>query len=400
MSQLASVLTINTGIETAWGEQVAHQLALAVNAQTLYGPFHSSVICAAEDIAQAVSLLPAAHTSIHIVLRDGDVLADGLTLSLPRNHIAKLIRRCRAHAVGRIVVGRGLEALEVAEFVHLLSKLPEELREHGGLSSSLVKRGVTKLVCEAAGTAADQEVAVDASLLRTCEHALDVIQESAQQARVGSIINASAARALASELADNVIEDRAKLLGLLSMHRHDEYTFQHSLNICLLALALGMAVGLDRARLQELGLAALLHDVGKAWVPLEILRKPERLNKDEFALIQRHPVDGAIYLSGQVDLPAAAAIVAFRHHLRYDQRGYPRLRWPAPADPYSLIVGLADTYEALTSDRPYRRTRSPREALQVMRNSATGQFEPRLLDVFGEMLGRSKLLEEVRDPVW
>jgi hypothetical protein len=141
------------------------------------------------------------------------------------------------------------------------------------------------------------------------------------------------------------------LLGLLSIRRHDEYTFQHSLNICLLALALGMAMGLSRARLQELGLAALLHDVGKAWEPLEVLRKPGPLDEGEAALINgirwmapstRQQPD--IPASGTGGVPASPALT----------RPAILLRWLL-ANTYSLI-GIADAYEALTSERPYRPT--------------------------------------------
>ncbi|NIR03365.1 MAG: HD domain-containing protein, partial [Gemmatimonadales bacterium] len=222
---------------------------------------------------------------------------------------------------------------------------------------------------------------VDAALLSTYGTALAVINESAQQARLGKMLNTSAAQTLASQLADDMIEDQAKLLGLLSIRRHDEYTFQHSLNICILALALGMAMGLDRPRLHELGLAAFLHDVGKAWVPLEILRKPGPLSQQEVALIQQHPIRGAAYLSQQSGVPPVAAVVAFQHHLRYDQRGYPELRWPQSQNAYSLVVGIADAYEALTSERPYRRPLGPEGALKLMLESPRGEFEPRMLDV-------------------
>jgi HD-GYP domain-containing protein (c-di-GMP phosphodiesterase class II) len=184
---------------------------------------------------------------------------------------------------------------------------------------------------------------------------------------------------------------------LLSIKRHDEYTFQHSLNICILALALGMAMGLDRPRLHELGLAAFLHDVGKAWVPLEVLRKPGPLGEDEFALIQRHPVSGAVYLDQQPGVPPAAAVVAFQHHLRHDQSGYPKLRWPHSPNAYSLVVGIADAYDALTSERPYRRTLGPEEALTLMLDTPPGQFEPRMLDLFAEMLGKAHLLTDSGD---
>ncbi|MFB3879669.1 MAG: HD-GYP domain-containing protein [Armatimonadota bacterium] len=393
MTQVAGVATVRLGVDALSGEHVAQQLALAVAAHALHGAFHPTVIAAGEEIARTLCLVPEGERGVCITVGGGSVLADGREVWLTEQERAELVRACGAHAIHKIAIASGVEAVEMATFIDLLSEKPRELSGWGGLPAALVRSGVHRITCETGSLADRQEGggrAAESSLLRTCATALEVIHESAQQARVGRVLNASAARALASELTDNVIEDRAKLLGLLSMQRRDEYTFQHSLNICLLALALGMAVGLDRGRLQELGLAALLHDVGKSRVPLEILRKPGPLDEREFDLIKQHPVDGAVYLSQQPGLPAAAAVVAFRHHLRHDQRGYPALRWRGPSDAYSLIVGIADAYEALTSDRPYRRTLGPEEALRVMRETPPGQFEPRLLGVFAEMVRRSR----------
>jgi HD superfamily phosphohydrolase YqeK len=382
MIEMDRLLTTTLPDAPARRERLAQELARALNAQALYGPFHPSVLRAGEQVAEVLCLDPGAAVELDISSGRGE----------PTSATRSLASACARHGLGHLVLRAGLEGLEIAELVCLLGKGPEELQAQGGLAAALSACGSEHIVCENAGATprvrAVTAPPLDSSLLRTASVALEVIQESAQQARVGRMLNAGAARALAAQLADNVIDDRAELLGLLSLQRHDEYTFQHSLNISILALALGMAVGLDRNRLEELGLAALLHDVGKAWVPLDVLRKPGPLDERERALIQHHPRAGAAYLGEQLDMPPAAALVAFQHHLRVDQRGYPRLRWPQPANAYSLIVGIADAYEALTSERPYRRTLPPEQAIDVMLATTPGQFEPRLLRVFAEMLGR------------
>jgi HD superfamily phosphohydrolase YqeK len=377
-----------------WAEQALEQLALALNEQALYGPYHPAMLRAVEGAAEALSLVLAHEPEFHLSLVGSGIIVNGRETSLASSLTAGLVAACASHAVDRIVFHHGVTALEVATLVCLLG-LPRE--EAGSLPAALAGRGVAAIACTVSASAPPPGgtplvTPADASLLGTYTRALGLIQESAQQARLGKLLNAPAARTLASQLADGVIDDRAQVLGLLSIRRHDEYTFQHSLNICILALALGMAMGLSRARLQELGLAALLHDVGKAWVPLEVLRKPGPLDEEEAALIRRHPVDGAAYLGQQPDLPAAAVLVAFQHHLRYDQAGYPKLRWPHSSNTYSLIVGIADAYEALTSERPYRRALASEEALRLMLATPPGQFEPRLLLLFAEMLGR-------RDPL-
>lgn len=385
------------------GEDLVRALALAFKRQKVYGPSHPAVLRAAQGVADALSPLLREQEEVGVTLNLSADPANGRARHPAKGATADLAKAAVQHSIDRIVISGDVTARQVITLVQLLGKRREEFEAKGGLASVLAQQGLTCVVCEMAAAPADVSVeqapaGVDASLLSTHGTALGVIQESAQQARLGRVLNTAAAQTLASQLADNMIDDQAKLLGLLSIRRHDEYTFEHSLNVCVLALALGMAMGLDRPRLHALGLAAILHDVGKAWVPLEVLRKPGALAEDELALIQQHPVRGAIYLSQQLGVPPAAALVAFQHHLGYDQRGYPKLRWPHSLNAYSLIAGIADAYEALTSHRPYRRTLGPDEALGVMLEAPPGQFEPRMLDVFAEMLSKSQLLADSPGP--
>jgi HD-GYP domain-containing protein (c-di-GMP phosphodiesterase class II) len=169
---------------------------------------------------------------------------------------------------------------------------------------------------------------------------------------------------------------------------YDEYTFTHGLHICILSIALAWTIPLDNELLKELGISALLHDVGKIRVPLEILRKPGALTDEEFALVRRHPVDGALILAAQEEVPEVAPVVAFEHHLQPDLRGYPVLKRPRELNLFSLIVSIADVYDALTTERPYRPPLAPHEALALMHGGEAGSFEPRLLGRFTEMLGR------------
>jgi HD-GYP domain-containing protein (c-di-GMP phosphodiesterase class II) len=377
-------------------------LALALREQTLYGAFHPAVLRASEEVADALSLLLGEQEEFDIRLSYVSILVNDQPLSPTKGIAADLVKASARHGIDQIVFSGQVVAEDVAVLVHLLGESREQLDRRGGIYLALAKQGVTGIVCGIQDSSGEVSLehdrsAADASLLSTYEIALSLIQESAQQASLGRVLNTSAAQALAGQLADNMIEDQAKLLELLSIRRHDEYTFRHSLNVCILALALGMAMGLDRPRLHELGLAALLHDVGKAQVPLEVLRKPGPLSEKELTLVQRHPVSGASCLSLQPGVPTAAALVAFQHHLRHDQTGYPTLRWPQSPNAYSLVVGIADAYEALTSERPYRRTRGPEEALTLMLGTPPGQFEPRMLDVFAEMLSKSHLLGDSRD---
>ncbi len=150
---------------------------------------------------------------------------------------------------------------------------------------------------------------------------------------------------------------------------------------------MGRQIQLEREQLDKLVIATLLHDVGKILVPLEILRKPGPLDEHEFQLMSRHPVDGAVLLTREPQLPEVAALVAYEHHMRCDFSGYPKPRTPRTLHLYSLICCLADIYDALTTSRPYRPPLTPLAALQVMEKDCRAHVEPRLLKHFITMLG-------------
>jgi HD-GYP domain-containing protein (c-di-GMP phosphodiesterase class II) len=159
------------------------------------------------------------------------------------------------------------------------------------------------------------------------------------------------------------------------------------LHVCLLAVELSRHLGFSREELEEIGAATLVHDIGKVFVPLAVLRKPAALDDAEFALVSRHPVDGAAVLASETGMPDCSALVAFEHHIHLDQSGYPTLQHPRELHPYSMIATVADVYDALTTARPYRPALTPHRSLEVMKEQFVGKLEPRLLERFIEMLG-------------
>ena len=128
--------------------------------------------------------------------------------------------------------------------------------------------------------------------------------------------------------------------------------------------------------------------MGKIQVPLEILRKPGALTDDKFALVQRHPIDGALILAGQEGIPDVAPVVAFEHHLQPDLRGYPKLSRPRELNLFSLIVSIADVYDALSSERTYKAAMPHRQCVEVIQGMAGTHFDPALVQVWLEVEDR------------
>ena len=172
------------------------------------------------------------------------------------------------------------------------------------------------------------------------------------------------------------------LLTLVPLRNMDEYTFTHSLNVCLLNLAQATAMGIEGQMLHDIGLSAMLHDVGKLFIPEEVLNKPGKLDEKEWALMQTHPVRGAEYLLDSPGVPRMAVLNAYEHHLRFDLRGYPLVKNEWQQNLCSQLTSISDVYDSLRTKRPYR---DPIELDVVLFNieQLTGtQLHPLLVENF------------------
>ena len=202
----------------------------------------------------------------------------------------------------------------------------------------------------------------------------------------------STTRRLMQSLFNNIVQNESFTYGLTTIKNFDEYTLNHSINVCILSLSLGRKLGLDRNELTELGISAFFHDFGKIDIPKEILVKPGKLDKKEREIIEKHPHLGAeklIKLQETSRLPVRAINVAMEHHVKEDLTGYPRYQKKRHINLYSKIVKICDVYDALTTKRPYRDKVFTRdETLNMMRESIGTEFDPIIFKVFTNMMGQ------------
>jgi len=226
---------------------------------------------------------------------------------------------------------------------------------------------------------------------QTYLHTMVTVKEVAQKVSQQNVAGIRKARRLAQTMVDLVVEEESLMLGLTTIRDYDDYTYTHSVNVALLAMALGKRIGLSQILLEQLGICGMFHDLGKVEVPKEILLKPDMLNTGEWDQMRMHPLVGVhrvLRLHASREMKSRVALGPFEHHLNYNFTGYPRTHFVNKLSLFGKILRIADTYDALTSERKYRpRAFSPDEALRLMWNKAGEDYDPLLLKVFINMVG-------------
>ena len=212
--------------------------------------------------------------------------------------------------------------------------------------------------------------------------------QALEDARLGNAIDTRQARQLVEQMADSLFRNHHALVWLTHLKARDEYTLTHCINVSILALSFGRFIGLPEPTLIELGLGALLHDLGKMQVPPEILNKPGKLTAEEFAIMQRHAEFGHALLSKyNPGLPAAVLDIVLHHHERFEGQGYPDGLQGDAIPVLTRITSIVDVYDAITSDRVYHDGMTPHEALGNLYRWARGNYDVSMVEAFIRCLG-------------
>lgn len=215
---------------------------------------------------------------------------------------------------------------------------------------------------------------------QTYMRSLDVTREVISASRLGRSPGLKRVKRAVQGIVDAILTDPSSMMGLTTLREFDDYTFVHSVNVCIVSLALGRRIGLSRTQLLDLGLAALMHDIGKARLPLEVLNKRGQLDDADREVLRTHPWQGVIAL---LKLPVGAGrpwrsvLAAFQHHQKVDGTGYPAVIKPRPLTLFSRIIAVADGYDAATTTRVYQSVPwTPADVLRGMRDNPRLGLDP------------------------
>ncbi|GAB1394518.1 cyclic di-GMP phosphodiesterase [Rhodocyclaceae bacterium] len=222
---------------------------------------------------------------------------------------------------------------------------------------------------------------------KICAKSKEAVVSMFQEARMGKAVDHEAAGALVDEISSSVMRNPGALISLARLRSADDYTYMHSVAVCALMVALARQLALDDKQTRDAGMAGLLHDLGKALMPMEVLNKPGKLTDEEFRIIKSHPVEGHRMLvegggAGEVSLD-----VCLYHHEKVDGSGYPKGLKGDEISLFAKMGAVCDVYDAITSNRPYKSGWDPAESIRKMTEWSKGHFDERVFQAFVKSIG-------------
>jgi putative nucleotidyltransferase with HDIG domain len=233
-------------------------------------------------------------------------------------------------------------------------------------------------------TAMGEEVKRAAALVSKSKQAVTALFS---EARMGKALNAENCLPLVDEIASSVSRNPQALIGLARLKTHDDYTYMHSVAVCALMVSLAKQLHMDESQARTAGLAGLLHDIGKTFMPTEVLNKPGKLTDIEFDVIKTHPARGYAALLQGNGVPEAAMDVCLHHHERVDGKGYPHGLKDDQISLFAKMGAVCDVYDAITSNRPYKSGWDPAESVRKMAEWRPGHFDEGVFQAFVKSLG-------------
>lgn len=380
----------------AQGRQVLSALYAALRALKLYPLENEAVQNALDELHGTVGRALDREGSLELRIVGDFFFLNEMRLRLDLSNYATFgtfARALDAHGIGAVQVGAGVERGEWTPFLSLLLGGPDSEDRFEAFRTRLARTPVSHI-----GVLPERESAVHLGLeeereaaKRTYAQSVRVAREVLTDMRLGKAVNVRKVKRAVQSIVDQVLTNETSILGMTILRDFDEYTFTHSVNVCIFSVVLGQRLGLNRLQLYELGLGALFHDIGKMRLDPEVVNKTSGLTDEEWQHLKEHPTEGLLSLftmHGFSDVPYRAMLMAYEHHMKVDLSGYPSNRRPRRPGLFSKIVAIADGFDAGTSVRSYQyRPWPPDAVLKEMRDNPARGFDQILVKAFMNVTG-------------
>ncbi len=366
-------------------------LSAIIRNAALYPESHPILLASADKLRSKIEEMLIGRQEVSFFLIGGELFFEKMSIPIDAS-LVLIIEQFVSRDVGGVSFKPGIRDEELIRFSGVMNREASQLAGTGGISELSARENISHIelhrVLVVDKTTAASIKAGKQKAKEIFNDAIVAVKDMVQAARLDRTSNMRKMNTMVQTMVDNVLENRNALLGLTNIKMYDEYTFAHSVNVSILAVSLGTFLSLDKPQIAALGIAALMHDIGKVNVPNEIINKPGKPTDEEWEAIKRHPIEGALILAGVPGISKLAMVAAFEHHQHDDATGYPAPGNPFLKHPFSQIVSLVDAYDAITAARVYYSSKtSPDEGVRILLKKRGAPFNPFLVNAFVKMIG-------------
>jgi len=384
--------------QTGPEEKFLRALSKLLRDRVLYPEKHPQILLDVSAVQSTVPLLFGERPERTFVFIEDQIFIDDRLLTTASAHPPDAVKILRDKKIDALVLREGLSIEEIKSFLDdLLGSKPDnaprpvfhsphiEIRE---LSSKEEKKPILHSDFEGRGAANSKP---SLGKMRFSDET-KIIQEiytewnASHGTQVGMVFK------IMNALEKGLYENYQSFIPLADLKSYDEYTYVHAINLAILTMAQAESYGFPREAVHAFGIGALLHDVGKTQVRLDVLNKQGQLTPEEFEEMKKHPVLGAAVLLQYPEIPPIAAIVTYEHHLKYDGSGYPPMKQKRMPHIASRFTAISDHFDAMRSNRPYRAALPPEKIFEVMQENRGTALDPNLLDHFTAFMKSRKII--------
>lgn len=378
--------------------RVIAQLTAAVTNTSLYSATHPQVAAYIEKAYDVLIDLLRLKPEITILLIGNDLVADNRPLPSGGAYIDNFVRMLKKKAIERITFISGVPKTELHDLIHDLAS-PDTVAAR---SSTCIKLGKVELrvkqageqiispAAESVGAASPGVPQADIeALLALTARELDELKDVYLRIKKHKRIDVRGVDEIVKGFLSGFRKEINPLGILASLKSAHEYTFTHVTNVGILTIGQAETLGFTGEHLHQVGVASLLHDVGKLFIPEEILSKTSALTSDERKIIETHTVKGARYLMGLEGIPKLAVLAAMEHHLKYNGTGYPSIKGGWRPNIVSQIISISDVFDAMRSRRSYQEPMPLEKIIDVLKKGSGTSFNPQLVEHFLKLIKQS-----------
>jgi len=377
------------------GENLVISIAILIRTAQIYEKNNATFIHQIKRVKDALQYINQDDT-IQIELKGNHIFINQERIKATISSIAMyqyLTSMMKEKRVRGIIFHMPCEAFDLGEIFYTFSRIKDDKNVFYHLRDATRKIECIEWIEleEEEEEKAQREEDAKRMAIRTFIIGIQYLKETTESMLKMGKTNLRKAKGIVRRFIELILSDNAYLIGLTTIKNYENYTLNHSINVCILSLSMGVRLGMGRKGLLNLGISALFHDIGKIEVPQFILLKPTPLTEEEMALIKKHPYRGVEILleeKGLWAVPGSAIQGILEHHIRYDGTGYPEISGKKPSL-FARIIKITDAYDASTTVRFYQKVPStPYEAVNIMWQKAGRDFDPILLRVFVNMVAR------------